>query len=109
MILNDEQLNILSNWEQNFETAVRAQWCLNPGTTALQTIVSIWNAATGEGRRLNPGCSTCVFNLLKDAGRLYFDEKQKRIDAANDKKAVALSEQKAKPVKKVAIKTKAKK
>ena len=105
MRLTDEQLEILSAWEQNFDTAIRAKWALNPGSTALETINNIWNAATGEGRRLNPGCSTCIFNLLKDAGQLYFQEKQARLDAANDKKAVELSEKEAKPVKKVAIST----
>lgn len=109
MLLTDEQLETLSTWKDNFYTAVRAQWAMNPGTTAMQTIVNIYNTATGGNRRLNPGCADCIFNLLKDAGKLYFDEIQARIDAKNDKKAVELSEKEAKPVKKVTVKTKAKK
>ena len=109
MRLTDEQFTTLSTWEENFETAVRAQWALNPGTAALEVIVGIWNEVTGEGRRLNTGCANCIFSLLKDVGALFFQEKQRRIDEANDKKAVELSSKKAKPVKKVAIRTKEKK
>ena len=105
MRLTDEQFTTLSTWEENFDTAVRAKWALNPGASALQVIVNVWNEATGEGRRLNVGCADCIFTLLKDAGSLYFQEKQRRINEANDKKAVELSTKKAKTVKKVAIRT----
>jgi hypothetical protein len=109
MRLSDEQLATLQTWQANYDTVLRAKWAMNPGTAALETMVGIWNAVTGQSRRLNPGCSNCIYNLLKDVGQLYYAEVQARIDAQNDRKAVELSEAQAKPVKKVTVKTKAKK
>lgn len=108
MRLTKEQLEILSQWETNFDTAIRAEWALNPGTSAMETINNIWNAATGEGRRLNPGCSTCIFNLLMDMGQLYFDSKlelEAKAVATGKAKVVEVSDKPAKPVKKVTVST----
>ena len=103
--LTTEQLEALSKWEANFKTAVEARWSAPIPETARQTILSIWNIATGEGRKLQRGCGRCFTLLLIDMGKLYFAEKAAAIDAENDRKAVELSQADAKPVKKATVKT----
>lgn len=115
-MLTKEQIETLSAWEENFETAIRAKWALNPGTTALTTMVNIWNEATGNERKLNPSCGNCIFRLLEEMGQMYFDSKKaleaeaamraKLAEAAGKKtKKVELSEEPANPSKKVAVST----
>ena len=105
MTFTDEQMAVLAKYEEHFDTAVHANWSRYPGRDALEAILSTLKAATGDRRRLNAACGVCYLNLLKDTGRLYFADKEARLAAANEKKAVELSEKKAKPKKKVTVKT----
>lgn len=105
MTFNDEQFQTLSKYEGYFTDAVRANWCRYPGHAALVTVHAILKDATGDRRRLNTSCGVCTLNLMRDAGRLYFADKDARIAADNDKKAVELTEKKAKTRKKVKVET----
>lgn len=105
MTFNDEQFQTLSKYESYFTDAVRASWCRYPGHAALVTVHTILKDATGDRRRLNTSCGVCTLNLMRDTGRLYFKDKEARIAAENDKKAVELTEAKAKTRKKVTVKT----
>ena len=116
MTFNDEQFQTLAKYEGYFTDAVRANWCRYPGHAALVTVHAILKDATGDRRRLNTSCGVCTLNLMRDAGRLYFADKDARIAAENDKKAaeltqaaaksVELTEKKAKTRKKVKVETK---
>ena len=105
MKFTKEQLKTLSAWEDNFRTAVKAQWARNPGSSGLKVIYDIYASATGDKRRFSDNCSHCILSLLQDCGKLYFQDKQEMIDKENDAKAVELSKEAAKPVKKARIKT----
>lgn len=98
MKLTEEQIKTLSAYEQHFETAVNGNWSRYPGAVALQQIHRIMEDVTGTKRPLNTNCQSCVLNLLKDCGILYFEAKKAR--------AVELTRAEAAPVKKVAVKTK---
>lgn len=105
MKFNDEQFAALAKYEGYFEKAVKAAWCPYPGHKALEEVHAILKD-TGDRRRLNTSCGVCTLNLMRDAGRLYFADKQARIDAENDRKAVELTQAKAaKTRKKVKIET----
>lgn len=78
MHYNDEQFTALSKYEEHFTTAVNARWSRYPGSAALDEIHSIYCAATGDKRKNNKSCSTCILNLLIDCGRLYFQDKTAR-------------------------------
>ena len=106
MTFNDEQFQTLAKYEGYFTDAVRANWCRYPGHAALVTVHAILKDATGDRRRLNTSCGVCTLNLMRDAGRLYFADKDARIAAENDRKAVELTEKKAKTRKKVKVETK---
>lgn len=100
MIFNDEQFAALAKYEDYFKDAVNAAWCRYPGHDALVEIHSILRAATTDRRRLNASCGNCNLNLIRDTGKLWLKDRQERIDKANEKKAVELSDTEAKPVKK---------
>lgn len=100
MTFNDEQFNALAKYEAYFTDAVNAGWCRYPGHEGLLEVHTILTKATNDRRRLNASCGKCNLSLMRDAGRLWFKDRQERIDAANDKKAVELTEAEAKPVKK---------
>lgn len=107
MIFNDEQFETLAKYEGYFTDAVQANWCRYPGHAALVAVHTILKDATGDRRRLNTSCGVCTLNLMRDAGRLYFKDKDARIAAENDKKAVELTEKKARTRKKVKVETEA--
>ena len=76
--MTDEQFAALAQYEDRFRTAIDAKWCRYPGLAALQTMASVYNSVTGQGIRINSGCSRCVLHVVQDAGRVYFAEKARR-------------------------------
>ena len=76
--MTDEQFAALAQYEDRFRTAIDGGWCRYPGLAALQTMVSVYNSVTGQGIRINSGCSRCVLHVVQDAGRVYFAEKARR-------------------------------
>ena len=103
MTFNEEQLKILSAWEDNFRTAVNAQWARNPGSIALRIIFDTYTYATGDTRRFSDNCSDCILHLLRDCGKVYFKDKEELATRKKAKK-VEVSEAEAAPVKKVKVK-----
>lgn len=78
MTFTEEQFKTLSKYEEHFNTAVNADWSRYPGSVALDEIHSIYCFVTGDTRRNNKSCSHCILNLLKDCGKLYFQDKEER-------------------------------
>ena len=91
MTMTDEQFQALAQFEDRFTTATKANWCRYPGLAALQTMASVYNSVTGQGIRINSGCSRCVLHVVQDAGRVYFAEKARR-ETVQETKAVKVSE-----------------
>ena len=76
--MTDEQFQALAQYEDRFRTAIDGGWCRYPGLAALQTMASVYTSVTGQGVRINSGCSRCVLHVVQDAGRVYFAEKARR-------------------------------
>ena len=76
--MTDEQFQALAQYEDRFDTAINSGWCRYPGLAALQTMASVYTSVTGQGIRINSGCSRCVLHVVQDAGRVYFAEKARR-------------------------------
>lgn len=108
MTFTKEQLETLSAWEENFRTAIRAQWARNPGRSGLKVIYDIFTSATGDTRRFNDNCNHCILSLLTDCGRLYYKDVEetarKAAESKEKAKAVELSTGTKKTVRK-AVKT----
>ena len=105
MTFTEQQLKTLSQWEDNFRTAVNAQWARNPGRSGLKVIYDIYTSATGDTRRFNDNCNHCILSLLQDCGRIYFQDINELALRETTTKAVEVSQEAAEPVKKVAVKT----
>ena len=101
MELSKEQLDALAPYESYMMTAVKSNWSRYPGRDALQEMHRILEEVTGKARPLNVNCQSCVLNLLRDCGTIYFK--------AKESKPVELIDKETAPVEKVAVKTKRRK
>lgn len=100
MTFTKEQMEVLSQWEGNFKTAIEAKWSRGIGTTGYTTIHRILTEATGRSHPFRPSCGSCMLSLLQTTGRLYFADKEEM------EKAHKVEVTEAEPEKKkVAVKT----
>ena len=70
------QVEALAQYEPIFGHAVRAAWCEYPGLEGLERMQAAWKETTGRDYPYRPGCSTCMMNLVRDCGTLYFAAKE---------------------------------
>ena len=89
--MTDEQFNILAQFEHNFETALKANYSRYPGREGVDLIFRTYRDITGSRININRSCSVCILNLVKNAGKLYFAEKERREEEA--RKAEELKKQ----------------
>lgn len=82
MILTEEEFKALEPYEKNMGTAVRASWASNPGSSALDLMQTVYGRVSGTAKKINKGCGTCILNLLKDVGRIYFADKEEKTVSA---------------------------
>ena len=78
MNYTDEQFAALAPFEDNFRTAIDGEWTRRIRTPDQLRIKEIYEAATKSRIPFNQGCGTCLLNLLKRAGRLYFADKAEK-------------------------------
>ena len=71
--LTPDQVASLAPYEEKMATAIRAGYATYPGVQALDLMRNIWAAHTGNTYPYSPSCSTCIMNLLRDIGALYFE------------------------------------
>ena len=79
MNYTDEQFAALAPFEDNFRTAIGGEWSRRIRTPDQLRIKEIYEAATRSRIPFNQGCGTCLLNLLKRAGRLFFQDKTERV------------------------------
>ena len=101
--LTNEELAALAKWEPQMRTVVDARWVSHLPQSAIDRMLEIWEAMAGAKRPFRAGCSTCILNLVRDLGVLYFAQKPQKT-AASAKKAEKVSKTTTKP--KTAAKTK---
>lgn len=76
--LTDEQVSLLAPYEARFAQVLVSGNCPFPGQSAIERMKAVWETQTGSTLPMRPGCSVCLFNLLKDLGTLYFAAVGKR-------------------------------
>ena len=69
--LNAIQLRKLESYERFFDTAIRSGYSSYPGQEAIDRLLEVWKELTGKDYAFRSGCSTCIFNLVRDMGTLY--------------------------------------
>lgn len=85
MHFTDEQYKQLEPLEKYFQTAVYSGYKSGTFLNTNKMVNDIYNAATGKNIPRNLNCSVCVFNLFKECGTLYFEDKNNR-EKKNKKK-----------------------
>ena len=98
--MTDDQFAALTPYEHHFETALKANYSRYPGVPAIDTMFRIFRELTGSRIYLNRSCSACVLNLVKNVGKLYFAEKERREQAAAEQAKQAEPEPKPDKAKK---------
>lgn len=104
MEITKKQMAYLSKFESNMQTAVRSNWTSSLSASDLQGVADIFNEVTGQNRRANANCASCILELLTDMGRIYFAQKEAESKAQSTR--VGKSSTKVAKVAGVAVKTK---
>ena len=78
MNYTDEQFNALAPYEDNFRTALEANWTRRIPIEGQKLIRQTYQDATGDKVPFNTGCATCVINILRRAGKRWFQDKTER-------------------------------
>ena len=116
----EKQMAFLATQERDMRTAVESNWSRYPGQANIEQMRKIWEELTGQTREIRLSCSSCILNLVRDMGILYFAQKKeqeadlaaaaaKAAKAAEEAAAMSVSEQKKKRMKDMAEEGKSKK
>lgn len=68
-------------------------------------IYDIYTQVTGDQRRFNDNCSTCILSLLQDCGKLYFESLEETKVNNPTTKEVKVSQEARETVRRAKIKT----
>lgn len=82
MNFTDKTFDALAPFERYFKTACDANWCPNPGRAALDIMAAALTEKDGRRTVVNHSCGSCILNVVKRAGFLYFADKTAREAAA---------------------------
>ena len=80
MNFTQEDIQYLSKFESNFNTAIKANYTRNIPKKDIEKMVEIYNRVNGKALRLCTYCSSSVLSFLKDIGQQYFNAVQKGIE-----------------------------
>ena len=103
--MTDRQFNILAQYEDNLRTATTSTWARHPGRSAIQVIYKTLTEIAGPQPRLQAFCQPCVLRVLRNAGKLYFEEKERRAEIAREKAIDEALKKEEKKAPKTATKT----
>ena len=100
----EKQMAFLATQERDMRTAVESNWSRYPGQANIEQMRKIWEELTGQTREIRLSCSSCILNLVRDMGILYFaQKKEQEADlAAAAAKAARAAEEAAKAAAKAA-------
>lgn len=80
MNFTQEDIQYLSKFESNFNTAIKANYTRNIPKKDIEKMVEIYNRVNGKTLKLCSYCSSSVLYFLKDIGQQYFNVVQKGIE-----------------------------
>lgn len=78
MNFSDKTFESLAPFERYFRTACDADWCPNPGRAALDTMAAALTEKDGRRTAINHACGSCILNVVKRTGYLWFEDKAQR-------------------------------
>ena len=78
MNFSDKTFEALAPFERYFKTATEADWCPNPGRSALDAMAAALTEKDGRRTAVNHACGSCILNVVKRTGYLWFEDKAAR-------------------------------
>lgn len=72
MNFTKEQRDILHEWERPMRIAVYSHYLRGIGSSALNTMVGIYNSVVKTPIMVNGNCANCIYDFLVSIGRMYF-------------------------------------
>ena len=104
------ELKYLSEFEQNFKTAIYSNYTRNIVKSKLEKMLEIYVKETGRDYNLCTHCSSSILSFLKLIGKVYFDAVQEgletKLEDSEIQKPVAKMENKIKKTKSINVKHK---
>ena len=85
MKLTDEEYEYLKEYEPRFHQAVRADYVSAPNPSAIREMHRIWCRIIGRKEILRESCYHCVLTLVKEVGKVFFDDKREKERIAAEK------------------------
>jgi hypothetical protein len=82
MNFSDKTFEALAPFERYFKTATEADWCPNPGRSALDAMAAALTEKDGRRTAVNHACGSCILRVVKRTGYLFFEDKAAREAAA---------------------------
>lgn len=76
MKLTLDQFNYLSTFEDRFKCALTSNYCRNVQSKDVMKIKEIYEGIIGQTYRMAGNCATCILNLMKKIGPIYFECKE---------------------------------
>ena len=74
-MINKENMKWLSQFESNFNTAIKSNYTRNILESQLRKMVEIYELSTGKKYSLCYHCSSSILAFLKVIGKIYLDQK----------------------------------
>lgn len=74
-MINKTDMKWLSQFESNFNTAIKSNYTRNILESQLRKMVEIYQLETGKQYRLCVHCTSSVLAFLKLIGKMYLDQK----------------------------------
>lgn len=72
-----ENLTFLESLESYFKTVTYSSYCRNLSKSDVNQLLAFWELYTGNKRAsFNSSCSRCIYNLVADVAKIYFEYKQ---------------------------------
>lgn len=84
----EEEMMYLKKYENNFTTAIKANYTRNVPSRDIDKMVEIYNRVMGTSMKICSYCTSSVLNFLKDMGNAYFKAVTERSDVAKRKNSV---------------------
>ena len=78
MNFSDKTFEALAPFERYFKTATEADWCPNPGRSALDAMAAALTEKDGRRTAVNHACGSCILGVVKRTGYLWFEDKAAR-------------------------------
>lgn len=78
VMISDEDMKILDEYQQTFKTAVESSYARHFGSREYSALNEVFKRITGHYYKVNYGCSRCAIGFIKAIANLYFAEKDRR-------------------------------